>query len=184
MTLNEAYKITRQDVADELDGLPPIKMHCSNLAADALKAAIDNYREGARPDVEVITSCDIELRVVLGVDEFLGKGVYLEIPSDLEQVRDKRIVVVDSGDDSLEFALKLTKFTGRVIVVTTAKEIPGRPALAKSLKHSEVKILQQSEVIEIQGELDEVEKVRIHDFDEDEQYSLYIDTIFLLEYRG
>ena len=44
-TLNEASNITRDDVANSLEGLPPIKMHCSNLAADALKAAIDNYRE-------------------------------------------------------------------------------------------------------------------------------------------
>jgi len=43
-TLDEAAKITRQDVADSLGGLPPIKMHCSNLAADALQAAIKNYR--------------------------------------------------------------------------------------------------------------------------------------------
>ena len=43
-TLQEALKITRNDVADALEGLPPIKMHCSNLAADALKAAIENYR--------------------------------------------------------------------------------------------------------------------------------------------
>jgi nitrogen fixation NifU-like protein len=43
-TLDEAMKITREDVADELEGLPPVKMHCSNLAADALKAAIEDYR--------------------------------------------------------------------------------------------------------------------------------------------
>ena len=44
-TLEEAEKITRNDVANELGGLPPIKMHCSNLASDALKAAIKDYRE-------------------------------------------------------------------------------------------------------------------------------------------
>ena len=43
--LDEAIKITRDDVADSLDGLPPIKLHCSNLAADALRDAIDKYRE-------------------------------------------------------------------------------------------------------------------------------------------
>jgi nitrogen fixation NifU-like protein len=43
--VDEAIKITRQDVADELDGLPSQKMHCSNLAADALKAAIEDYRK-------------------------------------------------------------------------------------------------------------------------------------------
>jgi nitrogen fixation NifU-like protein len=42
-TLDEAMKITRNDVAGELGGLPPIKMHCSNLAADALHAAIEDY---------------------------------------------------------------------------------------------------------------------------------------------
>jgi nitrogen fixation NifU-like protein len=44
MHIDEAMKITRKDVADELDGLPPKKMHCSNLAADALHAAIKNYK--------------------------------------------------------------------------------------------------------------------------------------------
>lgn len=43
--VDEALKITRGDVADELDGLPPRKMHCSNLAADALHAAIKDYKE-------------------------------------------------------------------------------------------------------------------------------------------
>jgi nitrogen fixation NifU-like protein len=42
-TLEEAMKLTRKDVADSLDGLPPIKMHCSNLAADGLHAAIEDY---------------------------------------------------------------------------------------------------------------------------------------------
>ena len=41
--LDEAMEITRKDVADELDGLPPQKMHCSNLGADALHAAIQDY---------------------------------------------------------------------------------------------------------------------------------------------
>jgi len=42
-TIDEALKISRGDVAGELGGLPPIKMHCSNLAADALHAAIQDY---------------------------------------------------------------------------------------------------------------------------------------------
>jgi len=45
MTLDEALKITRNDVASALDGLPPVKMHCSNLAADGLHAAIKDYLE-------------------------------------------------------------------------------------------------------------------------------------------
>ena len=44
-TIEEAMDITRDDVADELEGLPPVKMHCSNLAADALHAAIDDYKK-------------------------------------------------------------------------------------------------------------------------------------------
>jgi nitrogen fixation NifU-like protein len=44
-TLDEALKITREQVAEELGGLPPVKMHCSNLAADALHEAINDYRK-------------------------------------------------------------------------------------------------------------------------------------------
>lgn len=43
-TVEEAEKMTRNEVAESLGGLPPIKMHCSNLATDALRAAIDDYR--------------------------------------------------------------------------------------------------------------------------------------------
>ncbi len=44
-TLDDAMKISRNDVAESLDGLPPIKLHCSNLAADGLQDAIKKYRE-------------------------------------------------------------------------------------------------------------------------------------------
>lgn len=44
-TLDEALKITNKDVANELGGLPKNKMHCSNLGADALHAAIRDYRK-------------------------------------------------------------------------------------------------------------------------------------------
>ncbi len=43
-TLDEALSISKATVAEELGGLPPEKMHCSNLGADALRDAIDAYR--------------------------------------------------------------------------------------------------------------------------------------------
>ncbi len=44
-TLDDAMQITRDQVAESLDGLPPVKLHCSNLAADALYDAIKKFRE-------------------------------------------------------------------------------------------------------------------------------------------
>ena len=43
--MKEAMKITRASVAESLGGLPKVKLHCSNLAADALHAAIKDYEE-------------------------------------------------------------------------------------------------------------------------------------------
>jgi len=43
--ISEAEKITNKDVAEKLKGLPPIKMHCSNLADEALRKAIEEYRK-------------------------------------------------------------------------------------------------------------------------------------------
>lgn len=44
-TLKEAEELTRDDVAGELGGLPAVKMHCSNLASDALREAIKDYKD-------------------------------------------------------------------------------------------------------------------------------------------
>lgn len=47
-TIDEVLKITNKNVAEELGGLPNSKMHCSNLAADALHAAIKNYKKSKK----------------------------------------------------------------------------------------------------------------------------------------
>lgn len=50
-TLEEALKITNKQVAEELGGLPGNKMHCSNLGADALRKAIEDYMEKEKSSV-------------------------------------------------------------------------------------------------------------------------------------
>ncbi len=60
-TLVEAEKITNQDIADYLGGLPDQKMHCSVMGHEALQAAIENYRSDgtikSKVDVEVACTC-------------------------------------------------------------------------------------------------------------------------------
>ena len=178
-TLDEALKVTRQDVADELEGLPPIKMHCSNLAADALHEAIKNYKiQKGEVDLPVIRTTTGKTKKITGEKAFLGKGVY-HAADDFTPFKDKRVMVVDTGKKSLEIALELTKHTGRVIVMTPAKAVSTGGDVTKQLKQSDVKVIYESELLEIRGS-DEVEKVLVHDLDEDEEYELFVDAVIIL----
>jgi nitrogen fixation NifU-like protein len=60
MTLAEAVAITKQQVAEELGGLPPAKMHCSVLATDGLKLAVDDFlvKNGREPIAGAIRTAD------------------------------------------------------------------------------------------------------------------------------
>ena len=176
-TIDEALKITRQDVADELDGLPPIKMHCSNLAADALKNAIKNYKKKQEPGQHEPVEAKKQ-QAITGMNEFSGRGVYVDI-GDLSEFKDKRVMVLEKGNRSKEIASELSKLTPRVIFVTKHKSLAS-DAPSDQLKRSNVKILYESEIIEVRG-LNTVEKVLVHDLNEDEEYELFVDSIIKLK---
>ncbi len=185
MTLDDALQVTRSDVADALDGLPPIKMHCSNLAADALHDAIKNWREGVKLDPLVAAdlpekSCGTTVQGhVQGEEEYTGKGLYKQVP-DPAVLEGARVLVVDMGEASLALAMDLTEHTGRVVFMTVSKELPGDDDLRSRAKRSDVKVLLQSKLLEVSGE-GEVEKARVQDLDEDEEYELFVDAIVILD---
>jgi len=186
MTLDEALEVTRKDVAEALDGLPPIKMHCSNLAADALHDAIKNWRAGIR--LSPITAeetgmplggCDVPgLNTIENADEYAGIGVYTGV-DDAAEFSGKRVLVLDKGPATAKLALELTRVTPRVIFLTELDALGLPPELANEVKRSDVKVLYKSRLLSVGGE-GEVEKVHIHDLDEENEYDLFVDAVVLL----
>lgn len=73
-SLEEAEKINNRNVAEALDGLPPVKMHCSNLAADALHEAIKHFRAGGTPSTSVVKGCCKE-----AIDSTCGQGMKINL---------------------------------------------------------------------------------------------------------
>ena len=69
-SIKEALQITRKTVADELGGLPPQKLHCSNLASDALRKAITDYfRKTGQMDRIKEFGLEKELQALEGKEE-------------------------------------------------------------------------------------------------------------------
>jgi len=190
MTLDEALKVSRGDVADALEGLPPIKMHCSNLAADALHEAIKNWRAGVKPEDAMKTpggtAChpipaavaEVEIK---GLAEYEGKGFQRRVNvTELGDLADQRVVVLDTGDRAAQLAMDLTDHTGRVVLMTTGKEPSVSPAVRSALRLSDVKVLAEAQPLELLGE-GELERIRVHDLNEDEEYELTADVLVVLE---
>jgi nitrogen fixation NifU-like protein len=198
MTLDNALKVTRSDVADALDGLPPIKMHCSNLAADALHDAIKNWREGIKlepliPGSAPAAACGPAVTdmptpeapptgtrpPIAGEERYRDRGLF-KTRLDPAQLEGKRVLVLDTGPDSLAYALEATERTGRVVFLTPAADLPGDAQLRARAKRSDLKILLRSELMELAGE-GAVERIRVRDLEEDEEYDLFVDAVVVLE---
>jgi len=188
MKLDDALKVSRGDVADALDGLPPIKMHCSNLAADALHEAIKNWRAGIKPEdatkTAVETACHPRPAAVVEVeianlDDYEGKGAFKGL-TDPTELADQRVVVLDTGDQAAQTAIDLTDHTGRVVLMTTGKEPSVSSAMRSALRLSDVKILSEAQPLELRGE-GELERILVHDLNEDEEYELTADAFVILK---
>jgi nitrogen fixation NifU-like protein len=187
MTLDEALEVTRKDVAEALDGLPPIKMHCSNLAADALHDAIKNWRAGihleptSADEAEApLGGCDVPgLNEVANADEYVGIGVHKQV-GDTAEFSGKRVLVLDKGPATAKLALELTAVTPRVVFLTELDTLGLPDELARDIKQSDVKVLYKSRLLSVGGE-GEVEQVRVRDLDEDNEYDLFVDCVVLLE---
>ena len=61
-TVEDALKLTNKEVVNELGGLPPVKLHCSVLAEEAIKSAIADYyrKEGKLSEEEIIKKCNLK----------------------------------------------------------------------------------------------------------------------------
>ena len=107
-----------------------------------------------------------------------NKGVFHDA-SDVSPFKGKRTLIVDRGEQSIQAAIELAKHIPRVVFLTSGKDVSASKELITKLKQTNVKILYESELLEIQG-MRTVEKVLIHDLNEDTEYKLFVDAVILL----
>jgi nitrogen fixation NifU-like protein len=113
-TLDEAKKITWKDAMEALDGLPPVKVHCSVLAADTLQSAISNY-EIAKGLKEVPNFTKDT------VVEELKKIIYPQVGEDIVTLKMVKYVGLDNGVVTID--LNIASFdTWRNNIVDEIKE--------------------------------------------------------------
>jgi len=97
-TIDEAKKITWKQAADELGGLPPLKAHCSVLAVDGLRAAIENYEEshGLVKERKSTTVEEVRRRLKKVMNPLVGLDlVKTELVTGIMVERGKVTIVVD-----------------------------------------------------------------------------------------
>ncbi|MDD3606338.1 MAG: iron-sulfur cluster assembly scaffold protein, partial [Candidatus Cloacimonadota bacterium] len=100
-TLEEAKKITWRDAMDALDGLPPVKVHCSVLAADTLQSAISNYEiaHGLK-EVPNFGKATIE--------EELRKIIYPQVGEDIISLKMVKYIGFQDGEVTID--MNIMKF--------------------------------------------------------------------------
>ena len=89
-TLEEAEKITWKEAAAELDGLPPVKMHCSVLAVDTLHSAIKKYKI----DNKLLEKAKFSKDVII---EELKKVIYPNVGEDIVTLKMVKYVSFENG---------------------------------------------------------------------------------------
>jgi thioredoxin reductase len=116
---------------------------------------------------------------IANLDEYKGKGVSTRV-DDQAALADQRVVVLDTGDRAAQLAIDLTDHTGRVVLMTTGKEPSVSSAVRSALRLSDVKLLTEAQPLELKGE-GELERIRVHALNEDEEYELTADALVVLE---
>ncbi|MCK9609858.1 MAG: iron-sulfur cluster assembly scaffold protein [Candidatus Cloacimonas sp.] len=100
-TLEEAKKITWRDAMDALDGLPPVKVHCSVLAADTLQSAISNYEIAHNlKEVPNFGKATIE--------EELKKIIYPQVGEDIISLKMVKYIGFQDGEVTID--MNIMKF--------------------------------------------------------------------------